>query len=130
MKPFILAAVFFVATSCAQSALPPVRSGVEFRTQETFKNVEIGDRLTESGHFLEASFYYEAALFFADDELVILPKLIATQVKSDRLRAARSNLKRLIELRGEIPRLRHLVTLLDTYAPYGEREILTQGGAP
>jgi DNA-binding SARP family transcriptional activator len=117
MKALAMIATAVFAMSCADRTQPKVQSAAQYRTSEFEKNVILGDLLATRGRFLEAGFFYEAALFFADDEIKILPKLIAAQVKSDRLRAARVNVKRLIALAGRRASLERLAALLDTYAP-------------
>ncbi len=120
----MLCVLVFISAACAKVQTPEPKNGGDVRTREFTNNVRIGDLLAERGRFLEAGFYYEAALFFADDEAQILPKLIAAQVKSDRLRAARSNVGRLIALRGRTPALARLAALLDSYAPIIENTAL------
>jgi len=117
MKTMLCIALFSLAASCAAPQTPSSNSGFEAAASALEKNVRLGDLLAERGRFLEAGFYYEAALRFADDERPLLPKLIVAQVKSDRLRAARTNVQRLLALRGADTDLERLAALLETYAP-------------
>ena len=87
------------------------------RARAAARNLEIGDAMERRGHHLEASFYYEAALILAADEPFVLPKLIASQVRAGRLRAASVNTQRLIALAGPHPELTRLSELLAVYAP-------------
>ena len=81
------------------------------------RNLEIADAMVVRGRYLEASFFYEAALTVSTEEADILPKLIASQVRAGRLRAAGQNTERLISLVGEHPLLIRLSRLLALYAP-------------
>jgi hypothetical protein len=117
MKKFVGLLFVLCLEACASASSLNVQSPQESREFAALKNGQIGDKLAERGHYLEATFYYEAALILSTDETQILPKLIATQVRADRLRAARLNTERLVALVGLKSELSQLLTLLDTYAP-------------
>ena len=117
MRVFLFAVLLTGMQACAHGSGAPAQSPIASRESAVSKNVEIGNLLAQRGHCLEASFYYEAALAKSDDEKKILPKLIAAQIRSDRLREAEHNTVRLISLAGESPELSRLLALLKAFTP-------------
>ncbi len=77
----------------------------------------VGETLARRGRFMEASFFFEAAISRGADETEVLPLLIASQVQSNRLRAAKQNVVRLAEISGWSAPLDELLTLLARYTP-------------
>ena len=113
----IILLVLCGSVGCASATPEPKASPEAARAAACRRNLAVGDAMSKRGRHLEASFYYEAALTPETDEVRILPKLIAAQVRSGRLRAAGNNTARLIALVGEQPELVRLSRLLSAYAP-------------
>jgi hypothetical protein len=78
-----------------------------------------GRRSARSGDHLRASRYLEAAWSAGAEEIEVLPELLAAQVRSGRLRAARLTLIRLRELVGTCPNLDTIEALIDEIDPAG-----------
>ena len=111
--------VILLAVSLGISACAHTQAEVETsETKDAMSDSEtVGKALARRGRFLEASFYFEAAIARGADEKEVLPLLIASQIQSDRLRAAEQNALRLRELTGKSCALEELLVLLARYTP-------------
>jgi hypothetical protein len=117
MKHFVVLFLFFFVSACAATSNKPAVFPAVDKQLAASKNEKIADTLTGRGHYLEASFYYEAALMLTADEKTFLPKLIVAQIRAGRLRAAGINVRRLVALMGDSPPLTRLAALIRRYAP-------------
>lgn len=77
----------------------------------------IAELLERQGYYLESSYYYEAALANGGDEDAILPRLVCTQIRANRLRAAKQGVERLREIDGDDEIFALLLELLHRLAP-------------
>jgi len=122
---FPVVTVVWVVVSCAGAHKQTSESpeGPALTTRDEVKEYfRVATALDDVGSHLEASIYFEAALASGGTESKILPRLIASQIRAGRLRAARKNLARLQEI---LPTRAcgDLTALLSRFAPGGPEQI-------
>ncbi len=120
---FLMVTVVWVVVSCAAAHKQTIESkeGSAGTTQDEVRRYfEVATALDGVGSHLEASIYFEAALASGGPESKILPRLIVSQIRAGRLRAARKNLARLQEI---VPTRAcgDLAALLSRFAPGGAK---------
>jgi hypothetical protein len=104
-------------SACARPLSTSVNSAPEAPLAKTHSPETIGRALAREGRFMEAAFYFEAAIARGGDEKTVLPFLISAQINAGRLRAAKQNALRLRELTGNNKPLDDLLLLLARYTP-------------
>ncbi|MDJ0763835.1 MAG: hypothetical protein QNJ97_12720 [Myxococcota bacterium] len=107
----------YLSLACASAVQPRIENSAnKTRGAQTEEPLKIAKRLQESGHYLEASIFFEAAIANGCDERTLLPHLIASQIRSGRLRAAKKNVVRLHQIAPK-PVVIELVNLLVRLTP-------------
>ena len=112
--------LLFVTGAIACSSTATVRGGSSLEksgAQQKNDAMVIAELLARRGYYLEASYFYEAALADGGDEDSILPRLICMQIRANRLRAAKQGVERLREIDGDNETLASLLELLHRLAP-------------
>jgi hypothetical protein len=112
--------LLFVTGAIACGSAATVKGGSsleETGVQQKSDAMVIAELLERRGYYLEASYYYEAALANGGDEDSILPRLICTQIRANRLRAAKQGVERLREIDGDNETIASLLELLHRLAP-------------
>jgi hypothetical protein len=117
MKSIMLVALLWLS-ACAHPHSKP--EGTAPRDSLIADPETTGRALARQGRFMEAAFYFEAAIARGGDEKTVLPLLISAQINADRLRAAKQNALRLKELTGDDKALDDLILLLARYTPEAE----------
>jgi hypothetical protein len=118
---------FLVGMAACGHQRPGIRESDAGKALGDLDYERVARALERQGRHLEASFYYEAALRNGEDEARILPPLIVSQIRAERLRAAKQSIARLRAIRGNPEHLAALLDLISRYTPALAGEAAEEG---